>query len=186
MTHPLNSIATLTPLQFEKHVRGIIVDSGIMLSDFSTTMREVLEAGDGNYEIDIVARFTALQSSFLVLIECKHHTHPIKRDVVQVLYDRVRAVGAHKGILFTTSTFQRGAIQYAKAHGISLVKVTDQETEIIARYVSPEDILMDSVEKPLVLSSWLTTLSDDGNETSTRLGCDNPNAMFQDIINHDY
>lgn len=42
-----------------------------------------------------------------------------------MLHDKVRSVGAHKGMLFTTSGFQSRAIKYAKAHGIALVSIID-------------------------------------------------------------
>lgn len=86
---------------------------------------EELSANDGLYKIDVTARFEALGVEFLILIECKHHRYPIKREVVQILYDKIRATGAHKGILFATVGFQRGAIEYAKSHGIALVRIVE-------------------------------------------------------------
>ena len=70
-------------------------------------------------------RFTALDVEFLVLVECKDHTRPVDREEVQILADKKRAAGAHKGMLFSTNGFQRGAIAYAQKHGIALVRVLD-------------------------------------------------------------
>lgn len=78
-------------------MKSIIEKSGLGLAQFSVQHLEKLDGTDGAYEIDVTARFRALGADFLVLIECKHHRHPVKRDIVQVLYDRIRAVGAHKG-----------------------------------------------------------------------------------------
>jgi restriction system protein len=50
---------------------------------------------------------------------------PVEREDVQVLADKLRAVGAQKAILFATNGFQRGALEYARAHGIALVRVIE-------------------------------------------------------------
>jgi hypothetical protein len=100
----------LTPKQFEIEVEKILIKLGSdRLAAFKTERLETLHGADGEYEIDITARFEALGGNFLVLVECKHHKSPIKRDVVQVLYDRIRAAGAQKGMLFATTRFQKGA-----------------------------------------------------------------------------
>ncbi|MEC0178444.1 restriction endonuclease [Paenibacillus favisporus] len=82
---------------------------------------------DGEYNIDLTVRFQELDVEFLVLVECKHHKYPIKRDYVQILRDRVRSIGAQKGILVSSSSFQQGAIHYAKTHNIALVRVVNDE-----------------------------------------------------------
>jgi len=92
--------------------------------DFRATHREVLGGSDGEYEIDVVVRFSALGGAeFTVLCECKKHNHPIKRELVQVLHSKLQSVGAHKAILVATSPFQSGAIEFAETHGIALVTV---------------------------------------------------------------
>lgn len=95
--------------------------AGADLDSFDAKHREKLPGSDGVYEIDISVRFNALDANFLVLIECKHQKDPIKRDIVQILHDRIRSTGAHKGIVFSTSSFQSGAVEYAAKHGIGLV-----------------------------------------------------------------
>jgi Restriction endonuclease len=77
------------------------------------------------FEIDALVRFEFLGAEFLVLVECKHHRNRLKRELVQVLRDRVRSVSAHKGILFSTGGFQKGAVEYAQAQKITLVHFTE-------------------------------------------------------------
>lgn len=125
--------ADLTPEQFEEAVHNIINRIGGTLTDFTVQRRERIAVADGTYEIDVSARFEALGASFLVLIECKHHKAPVKRDHVQILYDRLRTVGAQKGILFSTSRFQAGTVKYAKQHGIALVHVADGSFNYIVK-----------------------------------------------------
>jgi restriction system protein len=139
----------LTPEQYESKVEKIIRHWGLGLSEFAVQRLEKIPGSDGEYEIDITARFEALEVSFLVLIECKHHKNPIKREVVQVLYDRLRAVGGHKGIIFATTSFQSGAIQYADEHRIALIHFADGRTRIIRkRYGAPPELPPD--EPPYV------------------------------------
>ena len=62
---------------------------------------------------------------YKTIIECKHYKYPISREIVQKVYDNLRAVGAQKGIIISTSNFQSGALNYAKLHGIALIQLTE-------------------------------------------------------------
>ena len=113
----------MTPSEYEFHIHDYLKDLEPFLADFRVERQEVLSGTDGSYEIDVVARFEALGVDFLVLSECKHHKRRIERDAVQVLQARVQSMGAHKGILFSVSGFQSGAIKYARAHGVALIQL---------------------------------------------------------------
>lgn len=121
----------LSPIGFEKHcyevLKGYAEEEG--LKEFTITHNVKIETHDGTYQIDIYAEFTALNSKFKVLCECKQYTSSVSREKVAVLHDKLESIGAHKGILLTTSDFQSGAIQYAKAHGIALITVEDHTLE---------------------------------------------------------
>ncbi len=41
------------------------------------------------------------------------------------MYDKLRATGAQKGMLFSTSGFQTGAYKFAEEHGIALIRVIE-------------------------------------------------------------
>jgi restriction system protein len=88
----------LTPEQFEREVEKQIMEMGVSLSEFEVRRLEKISAADGIYEIDVTARFEALGASFLVLVECKHHKNPIKREVVQILNDRLRDDLLHRSL----------------------------------------------------------------------------------------
>jgi hypothetical protein len=81
-----------------------------------------VEAPDGNYVCDVTARFEATGVEFLVLIEAKLHGRPVERQHVQVLQQKVTSANAHKGILVSSARFQSGAIDFAKAHRIALLR----------------------------------------------------------------
>jgi restriction system protein len=154
---------TISAEQFEAEVEGILRNSGIGLSDFKVQRLEKIHATDGIYEIDVTARFKAL-GDVLVLIECKHHKSPIKREVVQLLYDKLRAVGAQKGMIFSTVRYQKGAIEFARAHGIALVLVTDGTTNYVTRSSYPQ-----IRSRPTPPLAWLANLSGSGRQTFRRI-----------------
>ena len=101
--------------------------------DYKSAHRESVTGSDGAYEIDVRASFSALGVSFLVLIECKRYSRPVDREAVQLLHAKIASTGAHKGILFSTSGFQSGAIEYARVHGIALVQIADGRTSYLTR-----------------------------------------------------
>ena len=123
-----------TPAEFEVAVEEIIRRTGVGLTDFTVTRSEDLQGTDGCYEIDVTARFTAFGgASFVMLVECKRYEDPIKREKVQVLRDKLQSIGAHKGMMVSTSTFQSGAIEYAEKHGIALVQMLSGGFNYLAR-----------------------------------------------------
>lgn len=93
----------------------------------------LIKKSDGTYQIDGVIRFTVMGLEYTTLVECKHYRSSISREKIQVLYDKIRATGAHKGIFVSTSNYQSGAIKYAKEHGIALIQLTDADTQYQAR-----------------------------------------------------
>lgn len=168
---------TLTPKQFEIEVEKLLIKLGNdKLAEFRTDRLETLKGTDGEYEFDVTVRFKALGSNFLVLVECKHHKYPIKRDVVQVLHDRLRAVGAQKGLIFATTKFQKGAIEYAKLHGIALVQVADGKTSYFTKgaglTIYPHGLA------PYV--GWFITLNDEGNKLRSLIDENNYIDLFAD------
>jgi restriction system protein len=111
--------------------------SGHKLESFNAIQGKIVAGTDGAYEIDVSAEFVALDAHFLVLIECKNQKRPVEREVVQVLHDRLRSTGAQKAMLFTTSGFQKGALAYARVHGIALIAV--REGKMIYRTNGKDD-----------------------------------------------
>ena len=168
MTQDSVEVVEISPTQFERQVKAWLQKASDGLRDFRVTHRKTIEGSGGQYEIDVVAEFEALGgASIIVLVECKYYrsSNPIKRDTVMTLHAKLQDVGAHKGILFSTSGFQRGALQYAKAHGIGLVRVQDGRS---VRYETKE--LGTSPDPPPWVPrykyvGWLLTLTDAGNKS---------------------
>lgn len=117
----------MTPTEFEKVVLSELKSqfTSQSVSDYSFEHNVVENVYDGSYQIDGEIKFISMGVEFKILVECKHYKNPVKREQIQALYDKIRALGAHKGIFVTTSSFQSGAIKYATAHGIALISVID-------------------------------------------------------------
>lgn len=123
---PIDDInANISPTEFELLVKEYLNNAGKELQQFQTRHDVHLLKSDGEYQIDIFAEFEVLGAAFKVLIECKRHKNDIKREVVQLLYDKLRATGAQKGMIFSTSGFQSGAFKFAEEHGIALIRVIE-------------------------------------------------------------
>ena len=73
----------------------------------------------------IAIEFELLESNMLIAVECKDHTRPVERKVVDEFATRLRRIGANKGIIVSANGFQKGAHISAKECRISLAKVVD-------------------------------------------------------------
>jgi hypothetical protein len=81
----------------------------------------------GTYDLDATMRFQHFGMRFFVVVEAKRHRNPIKREAVAVLLQKVRSIGANKGMMIATAPYQRGAVEFAVTHGISLATVTKNQ-----------------------------------------------------------
>jgi len=75
-----------------------------------------------HYQIDLSFEFTKTKASFLVLIECKNYNRRVGLSVLLEFAEKIKDIGAHKGIVVTTRGFQKGSFKIALAHGIALMK----------------------------------------------------------------
>jgi restriction system protein len=132
-----------SPEQFELFVRDTLDSQGVDLQDYVSNHQEPIITPDGEYIFDVTVRFSAMGVSYLTLIECKRYKDPVKRERVELLWSRMQSVSAHKGILFSTSGFQSGAIEYAKSKNIGLVTVADGRSAYEVRAEGSEPIPWD-------------------------------------------
>ncbi|WP_353081108.1 restriction endonuclease [Tessaracoccus lapidicaptus] len=119
--------AQLSPAEFELFVASLFesLASTRALSELRVENHEVIRGVDGAYDFDATVRFDVAGMEFLILVEAKCHRNPIKRELVQVLHQKLQSVGAQKAVLVSTAPFQSGALEFALAHGIALVTVTE-------------------------------------------------------------
>jgi len=129
----------ISPTDFEKQVTVWLQRAGREQGvSFKATHQGIANGHGGSYAIDVLLEIILLGGSCVqVLVECKHQKRPVERDEVIVLEGKLRDVGGHKGMLFSTSGFQSGAIEYAAARGIATVTVVAGECLYETRAAGP-------------------------------------------------
>ncbi len=124
----------ISPTEYEKQVVEWLKASTPGSPEVDVRHLERVQGAGGEYEIDAVVEMEILGGSRLViLVECKRYRSPVKRDVVMVLEAKLRDAAAHKGIVFSTSGFQSGALEYAASRGIATVTLQDGRTSYHTR-----------------------------------------------------
>lgn len=129
----VDSVLEMSPTDFEKYSLEILKCNVGDLENVKFQHDIKIEANDGNYQIDGYIEFEVMGVKYKTLVECKHYRKPISREIVQKVYDNLRAVGAQKGIIISTSNFQSGAILYARQHGIALIQMTEEGEQYCTR-----------------------------------------------------
>ena len=126
-------IFEMTPTEFEKFALQMLTEQTKGLDKVNIIHNKMVEAYDGNYQLDGYIEFEVMGVMYKTIVECKRYKYPISREIVQKVYDNLRAVGAQKGIIISTSNFQSGAIEYARIHGIALIQITDSGDNYFTR-----------------------------------------------------
>lgn len=152
-TNPYRCLeATITPTEFEvfclETVKAYAAREG--LKDFIIKHNQKIEAHDSTYQIDVYAEYTALGCNHKVIIECKRHSGSIERPVVTDLCAKLQSIGAQKGIIISTSGFQRDAVRYAKEHGIALWQIIDSRVKHIVNCIPPEEMYRQMMWRSIV------------------------------------
>lgn len=154
----------ITPEQFELQVKEWIEGSSKSLESFEVSHLKHLDGDSGYYEIDVTAEFIIFGGAKIkILIECKKYSSSVKRDVIMVLESKLQDSNAHKGMVFSTSGFQSGAIEYANKRGIATITVQHGHTNYhtkSAKQVSP--IIPSWIDLPDFIG-WFTSLTDENN-----------------------
>jgi restriction system protein len=154
-----NPLLKMTPERFEKYVRGIVKREKMTLQDFEVTHLESVNGMDGEYTMDVVATFVLFGGAiFRTLIECKRYSNPIEREIVMILEQKLQSTGSQKGMIFSTSSFQSGAIEFAKAHGIALVFVQWGRKRVFVTNERRQGEIPSMTEEDRILESWTAEL----------------------------
>lgn len=71
----------------------------------------------------------ATEPSLLLVVECKDYSSPIPVDEVEEFKAKLDQIAGKnvKGLVFSTNSFQKGALKYAASNGIALVRILPSE-----------------------------------------------------------
>jgi Restriction endonuclease len=162
--------ADITPQEFEQFVGETLREMPPDVTDVKVNVLERVSGHDGSYVIDATVRCRLGGMDLFVVVEAKKHTNPIKRDVVQTLNAKKESLAAHKAVLFSTTPFQSGAIEYARAHGIALVHVTEGRFTFETRSAGHTPVLSREDARQFGLPTFVGhhyAQNEDGNLTMT-------------------
>lgn len=84
----------------------------------------------GIHDIDVYIELNVLGQKTIWIAECKLWKTPIPKDKILTLYQIVQDIGADKGLLFSESGFQSGAINATKKTNILLINI-DEMKELV-------------------------------------------------------
>jgi len=140
-------VSKISPSEFEKFCFTVIKEfaKAEKLNEFEIIHNKKVKINDESYQIDVYVEFTAMKVKFKVIIECKHQKRPVGRNEVVILNDKIHHLSAHKGILISSSGFQRGAIERATESGIALIQIIDKSIMFIRASI-PTDNEMRLIE----------------------------------------
>lgn len=131
----------MTAAEFEQFVVEALEQTQPLIDQLRVTLHDVIQGSDGVYDFDATVRFKLGNIDFLVVAEAKRYSHPVKREIAQILHSKMQAVGAQKAIIISTAPFQRGAVQFAIVHGMALVRVTEGRFTYQTRGSKTTDVL---------------------------------------------
>jgi hypothetical protein len=101
--------ADITPAEFETFVAELLGSTSPLVDHLRITLHESIAGPDGTYDFDCTVRYELMGLEFLVLVEAKRNSNPIKRELVQVLHQKLLSVGAHKAVMVSTAPYQQVA-----------------------------------------------------------------------------
>lgn len=156
-----NQLGILNWEDFEKAVKAILKSAGAIVEKFKVNGKKKFISDDGEYEIDASVEFIILGGAkFFALVECraKKTGNRVEREEVLAFHSKMMSLRAQKGIFFTTSSYQIGAIEYAKKHSIALVQVVDGKSIYITKGAGTDNVLPPKWLKLPEYAGWLIDL----------------------------
>lgn len=137
----------MTPQEFEIHCLELLKNIKNEFLECKIQHNQICITDDGQYQLDGVIEYELFGVTYKTIVECKKYKNKIKRSQIQILHDTIRSTGAHKGIFISTSSFQKGAMDYAKKHGIALMQIADGCILTIQNSISCKNQIYFSVPK---------------------------------------
>jgi hypothetical protein len=181
--------AQITPAEFEEFTTSLFtaLEETGSITDLRVQSHEIIKGVDGTYDFDATVRFRIADMEFLILIEAKCHKNPIKRELVQVLHQKLQSVGANKAVLVSTAPFQRGAVEFAITHGVALVTVTEGRFTYLVRHGGKSDPLTreeaaESLGVPLFVGHGYSAGDKPGSVRVTEISPEYPDYLAEHLL----
>src|SRR5262249_36855800 len=110
----LQRIIALRPYDFEKLTGALFMNLG-----FEVIVTK--QSSDGGVDVEAVNKELIFRGKYL--IQCKRYSpgNRVSRPEIQSFFGRIASEPGSKGIFVTSSTFTKGATEFAQTTGINLI-----------------------------------------------------------------
>jgi hypothetical protein len=81
---------------------------------------KLLGSSGHEHQIDAMATVLVAGLEIRIIADCKRYSEPVSIDRILALKSRMDDTSSHKGILITTTGFQKGTLTFARSKGIAL------------------------------------------------------------------
>ncbi len=112
--------------EFEKFVAELYKDDGDVTVEHNVTLKGKSGA---SRQIDVLITRKTKLHSYQTMVECKYWNKRVERSVVDIVYAGMDDLNISKGVIFTTTGYEAGAIEYAKSKNIDIFLVRDLTPE---------------------------------------------------------
>ncbi|MFF8770761.1 restriction endonuclease [Kitasatospora sp. NPDC015120] len=106
--------------KYQKEVSSFLSELG-----FDVRVDETIEGARAQHDIDVSARMSTAGVDILWLVECKAWGRRIPKERILTLQGIVDDIGADRGLVFSESGFQAGAIRATRSTNITLTGLED-------------------------------------------------------------
>jgi hypothetical protein len=103
---------------------------------FEVLVDETIRGARGEHNVDVTARMSMAGVDQLWLIECKSWKRRVPKERLLTFRGAVEDIGADRGLLFSESGFQAGAINTAQDTNITLTSLANFEKKYTAEVAS--------------------------------------------------
>ena len=97
---------------------------------FETDTDQTIDGARGRHGVDVTARMTIAGIPQLWVVECKLWKRPVPKERALTFLAIVQDVGADRGLLFSESGFQAGAVRAVANTNISLTSIPDFKANV--------------------------------------------------------
>ena len=105
-------------------------------------------------QVDVTLRFKKSLYDFLAIVECRHQKAAVTIGDVEAFIKKLEDVRGHKGVIVTSSGFDRGAVAKAEFHGIELCTLSraihlewrEHVREIVRSFPFPDEVTFEPVD----------------------------------------
>jgi hypothetical protein len=110
---------------------------------FEVQVDETLRGARAEHDIDVTARMSIAGVDQLWLIECKSWERRVPKERVLTFQGVVNDIGADRGLLFSESGFQVGAVRVAQNTNVTLTSLAEFEQNSLAEVSSARAKILD-------------------------------------------